>query len=123
MKRLLCILSSMNAGGAETFLMKIYRKLDRSKYQMDFCINEKDHCFYEDEIYLLGGKIYRIPTKSENLKRFERELTKVISENSYIYVLRIASNGASFLDIKIAKKAGAEVCVVRSSNSSDGTGI
>ena len=34
MKRLLCILSGMNAGGAETFLMKMYRSIDRSKYQI-----------------------------------------------------------------------------------------
>ena len=57
MKRLLCILSSMNAGGAETFLMKIYRNIDRSKCQFDFCINETNTCFYEDEILSLGGKI------------------------------------------------------------------
>ena len=64
MDRLLCILSSMDAGGAETFLMKIYRTINREKYQMDFCINTYSKCFYEDEIVSLGGKIYRIPEKS-----------------------------------------------------------
>ena len=39
MKRVLCILSNMNAGGAETFLMKMYRKIDLEKFQLDFCIN------------------------------------------------------------------------------------
>ena len=29
MKRLLCIISNMNAGGAETFLMKMYRAIDK----------------------------------------------------------------------------------------------
>ena len=51
MKRLLCILSGMNVGGAETFLMKVYRNIDRLQYQMDFCINEKEKCFYEDTVY------------------------------------------------------------------------
>jgi len=37
-KRLLCIIGSMNAGGAETFLMKLYRNLDKKKYQMDFVV-------------------------------------------------------------------------------------
>ena len=41
MKRLLCIVGSMNAGGAETFLMKIYRQLDKNEYQMDFCVAEQ----------------------------------------------------------------------------------
>lgn len=123
MKRVLCILSNMNAGGAETFLMKIYRQIDRDLYQMDFCINTKEKCFYENEIQSLGGKIYRIPAKSENLKEFKNQLFHIVADNKYKYVLRVASNGASLMDIKIAKKAGAEVCAVRSSNSSDGSSL
>ena len=48
MKRLLCIVGSMDAGGAETFLMKIYRKLDKEIYQMDFCVAKQEKNFYED---------------------------------------------------------------------------
>ena len=73
MDRLLCILSSMDAGGAETFLMKIYRTINREKYQMDFCINTYSKCFYEDEIVSLGGKIYRIPEKSNNIIQFRKQ--------------------------------------------------
>ena len=113
----------MNAGGAETFLMKIYRQLDKTKYQMDFCINVPNKCFYEDEIISLGGKIYRIPSKSESFQLYKKKLFEVVNSNGYKYVLRIASNGASFIDLKIAKKAGASVCAVRSSNSSDGKGL
>ena len=123
MKRVLCILANMNAGGAETFLMKIYRQLDRTKYEIDFCINVPDKCFYEDEITSLGGKIYRIPSKSESFQLYKKKLFDVVNSNGYKHVLRIASNGASFIDLKIAKKAGASVCAVRSSNSSDGKGI
>ena len=54
----------MNTGGAETFLMKMYRKIDRSKYQFDFCVNVAEEGFYEKEIKDLGGRIYRIPPKS-----------------------------------------------------------
>ena len=120
MKRLLCILSGMNAGGAETFIMKIYRNLDRTKYQIDFCINVKDKCFYEDEILAMGGILYRIPSKSENLREFRRQLAAIVRTNSYHHVLRITSNAFGFMDLKIAKKAGARVCCARSSNSSDG---
>lgn len=120
MKRLLCILSSMNAGGAETFLMKIYRRIDSTKYQMDFCINVSEKCFYEDEILSLGGKIYRIPAKSVSLRDFEKQLYNVVNANGYKYVLRVSSSAFGFMDLKIAHKAGAEICAVRSSNSSDG---
>lgn len=113
----------MDTGGAETFLMKIYRNLDRSKYQMDFCVNIARKGFFDDEIESLGGKVYHIPSKSENLKAFKQQLYHLIKENNYQHVLRITSNAAGFLDLKIAKKAGAQVCIARSSNSSDGNSV
>lgn len=123
MKRLLCIISGMNAGGAETFLMKIYRHIDRTQYQFDFCINVVEKCYYEDEIHSFGGRIYRIPSKSKNHREFKRQLTELIKTEKYKYVLRITSNAMGFWDMKIAKKAGAERCCVRSSNSSDGISL
>lgn len=110
----------MNAGGAETFLMKMYRSIDRSKYQMDFCINEQNECFYENEIKELGGKIYRIPAKSQSIKFFKNGLSDCVKLGNYKYVLRITSSAMGFMDLKIAKKSGAEICSARSSNSNDG---
>ena len=54
MKRVLCLISGMNSGGAETFLMKLYRKIDRNFYQMDFCVNIKEEGFYDKEILEMG---------------------------------------------------------------------
>jgi len=122
MERLLCLISGMHAGGAETFLMKIYRQLDRSKYQMDFCINVPEKCFYEDEIIAMGGRVYRIPSKSENRRVFARKLAELIKTEEYENVLRVTSNDMGFMDLQIAKKAGAKICAARSSNSSDGAG-
>lgn len=117
MKRLLCLMSNMNAGGAETFLMKIYREIDKTKYQIDFCINILDKNYYEDEILTLGGKIYRIPSRSNNIKKHNEELANIISNNNYKYVLAVSSSSASFIDLKIAKMSGAKICSIRSSNS------
>lgn len=122
-KRLLCIIGNMNAGGAETFLMKMYRSIDRSKYQMDFCINMNNECFYENEIKTLGGKIYRISAKSQSIKLFKNGLSDCIKSGNYKYVFRITSSAMGFMDLKIAKKAGAKICSARSSNSNDGKSI
>lgn len=122
MKRILCLISCMNAGGAETFLMKLYRQIDRTRYQLDFCINVPEKCFYEDEILAMGGRIFRIPSKSENRKEFTRQLTEIVRREKYESVLRITSNAMGFMDLKVAKKAGAKICAARSSNSSDGKG-
>lgn len=120
MIRLLCLISAMNAGGAETFLMKIYRSLDRSRYQLDFCVNTQEEGFYDAEIVSLGGKIYHIPSKSDDFKAFSQQLAHIIKAGGYENVLRITSNGMGFYDLYIAKRAGAKNCIARSSNSSDG---
>lgn len=123
MKRLLCIVSGMNAGGAETFLMKLYRRLDKKSYQMDFAVNIDTKGFYDDEIIRMGGKILRFPAKSDSLFCYVTGLCKIIKDGKYDSVLRISSNAMGFLDLAIAKLAGVNVCVARSSNSSDGNHI
>ena len=123
MKRLLCLISAMNTGGAETFLMKLYRQLDKTKYQMDFCVNIIGEGYYDYEIENMGGKMYHIPSKSENFKEFKKQLTSIVKNEKYEYVLRVTSSAMGFLDLMVAKRAGAKVCVARSSNSSDGGGV
>ncbi|WP_456105605.1 glycosyltransferase family 1 protein [Phascolarctobacterium succinatutens] len=119
-KRLLCLVSCMNTGGAETFLMKLYRKMDRSKYQMDFGVYTQDECFYDKEIESLGGKIHHLVPKTRDFSLYKKGLYDLVKKEQYKYVLRITSNAAGFYDLKIAKEAGAKVCIARSSNSSDG---
>lgn len=119
MKRLLCILSNMNAGGAETFLMKVYRNIDKSKYQFDFCLSSAERSFYESEIEKLGGRVFHIEPKTDNFCLFKKKLYNIVKDNDYQYVLRITANATGFIDLKIAKEAGAKTCIGRSSNSND----
>lgn len=64
-----CLIGNMNVGGIETMLMELYRNIDRSKFQFDFVVHSKGENFYEKEIYLLGGKIYRVPFISQTSHR------------------------------------------------------
>ena len=61
MIRVLQVTGVMNRGGAETMIMNLYRKIDRSKIQFDFVENSLERAAYDDEIESLGGKIYRCP--------------------------------------------------------------
>lgn len=118
MQRLLCIVGSMDAGGAETFLMKIYRALDIDKYQMDFCVAKKEKNFYEDEINEMGGKIYRITPKSKNLFKNFNDIKRIVKKNNYKSVMRISQNSLSSLELLAAKLGGAKNIIFRSSNTS-----
>lgn len=121
-KRLLCIVSNMDTGGAETFLMKMYRQLDRSLYQMDFVVSGDERGYYEDEIEALGGKVFRITRKTKNFGAYKRELSAAVREDGLPCVLRIGSDAFSAIDLWIAKEAGAPRLSMRSSNASDGKG-
>lgn len=115
MKRLLCIVGGMEAGGAETFLMKVYRRLDKTKYQMDFAVTVPG--VYDDEIRSMGGKIYHIPAKSKNPIKTFIELKKIVKDNGYKSVLRTSQQSLATLDLVAAKCGGAKKLIYRSSNA------
>ena len=117
MKKILCIAASMDTGGAETFLMKIFRGIDREKWHMDFCVTKKERGFYDDEIEKGGSKIFRITQKTDNMKKFKKELAAVIKENQYDVVFRSGASCFTAIDLWVAKKCGVKVRVLRSSNA------
>lgn len=122
MKRLLCIVGGMNAGGAETFLMKVYRTLDTTKYQMDFAVAIKDKGYYDDEILERGGRIYHITPKSEGMVDNFISIKKLVSEEHYDCVLRTSQHSLSALELYASKLGGASERAFRSSNSNTVTG-
>lgn len=69
MNRVLHIVGGMGLGGTETFLMNIYRNIDREKLQFDFVIYHKNkhNNYYEKEIRSLGGKIYYLNSSFNSL--------------------------------------------------------
>lgn len=122
MQRLLCIVGGMNAGGAETFLMKIYRTIDREKYQMDFAVAINEKGFYDDEILDYGGRIFHISPKSAGLIKNYKEIKEIVKTNDYQSVLRVSQHALSALELRAARKGGAKICGFRSSNSNTTTG-
>ena len=52
---------SMNCGGTETMLMKLFSEIDKKKYEFFFIENIKEKSWYTDEIIKLGGKVVKVP--------------------------------------------------------------
>lgn len=117
MERILCIVSAMNAGGAETFLMKLYRKMDTEKYQMDFCVGIQNEGFYDKEILEKGGKIFHITPKSQNVIKSFHDIKRIVKEQKYNYVLRVNQHSLATIDLLAAKFGGANNLIMRSSNA------
>lgn len=70
MIKVLHVVSCMNRAGEETFIMNIYRHIDRSKVQFCFLCSQTGPADYDQEIYNLGGEIYYLPTISKSLGPF-----------------------------------------------------
>ena len=120
MERLLCIVSVMNAGGAETFLMKMLRRIDRERYMMDFCVNAEEN-LYRAEIESLGGRIHVIPAKSKHPIGSFLALRRLVKREGYDRVIRVNEHSLSTLDLIAAKCGGARHLLMRSSNASSPT--
>ena len=104
-------------GGAETFLMKIYRNIDKEKYQFDFIVSVKEKGFYNDEIENLDGRIYYVPPKSKSFVKSFLGIRKIVKEQKYKYVIRVNEHSLSTLDLIAAKLGGAKMLIMRSSNA------
>lgn len=117
MKRLLNIIGTMDVGGAETMIMKIYRNLDREKFQMDFALLTTRKTYYEDEIVKLGGRIFHLTPKSKNPFKNFKETRTLVENNHYDYVMRTGENAASVLELMAAKKGGATHLIFNSTSS------
>ncbi|HWP98652.1 MAG TPA: glycosyltransferase family 1 protein [Syntrophomonadaceae bacterium] len=112
----------MNTGGAETFLMKLYRAIDTNMYQLDFCVASDHEGYYEKEIIERGGKIFRRPVKSKNLLAAYKILIKIVRDNHYDYVMRVGEHSFAAFDLLAAKLGGAKHLIMRSSNAGSSGG-
>lgn len=115
MKRLLCILSSLDAGGAETFMMKIFRNLPE-EYKLDFIVSAETG-FYEKEVIELGGRIHRVPLRTKHPIATFKAIYDVVKNNNYTHILKLCDTPIGLYDLLAAKLGGAKVLCVRSCNS------
>lgn len=69
--RILQVGMTSNYGGLESFIMNVYRNIDRNKIQFDFLSLHDTKIAYQDEILEMGGRVYPVLyRRSEFLKRY-----------------------------------------------------
>jgi glycosyltransferase involved in cell wall biosynthesis len=121
MIRVLHVLSSMNRGGMETFIMNIYRNIDKKKVQFDFLLHTQEECAYNDEIRSLGGKIFSVPSRRNGVLKNRKALDNFFKEHpEYRIVHQHVSSLTYVAPLKIAKKNGVPVRIVHSHNTQQG---
>lgn len=123
MERVLNIVSKMNADGAETFLIRLMRNINKDKFMFDFLVFSPDKGFYDDEILSWGGRIHYAEMKSKNPIKSFYDIYQIVRKNEYRVVLRVSGHSLAALDLLAAAIGGAKLRMLRSSNSSVSGGI
>lgn len=116
--RVLHVVGKMHRGGIETFLMNVYRRLDRDKIQFDFLCFTREEGYYDKEIYELGGRIFYAVSRRENIKKNKQDIYNILIEHPEIKVLHLHLSSCSYIaPLFIAKKAGVKVRIAHSHNT------
>lgn len=110
MIRVLHVVTLMTAGGIETLLMNLYRKIDKTKVQFDFLVQKDEKGYYDDEIISYGGRIFKVPHLNLlNYKKYEDAIYHVLMEHKDIQVVHSHNNLLSCFVMRAAHKANVDV--------------
>lgn len=109
MIRILQVVGTMDLGGIETFLMNIYRTIDRTKLQFDFLCHNRIEAKYTEEIKSLGGKMYCVQGISHvGLINYEHSLFSFFRYHTEYNVVHSHQNELNGIILMQAKRAGIE---------------
>lgn len=108
MIRVLHVLSALHRHGTETFVMNLFREIDREEIMFDFLVFNSNTDGYYDEIISMGSKIFQLPPRRAGLKDYEESLDKFFKENAgnYDAVHFHAMSLTTLSPLKYAKKYG-----------------
>ena len=108
MIKVLHVLNNLGSGGAESFVMNVYRNIDHSKVQFDFLIRSNQNGPLLDEIKQLGGKVYILPPFPKRIVANYIELKKFLREHAKeYYAIHVHANSLIYTKpLQYARKFG-----------------
>ena len=114
--RVLHVVVNMNRGGAETFIMNLYRNIDRSRVQFDFLTCKPG--VFDQEIKDMGGIIHRIPYLSEvGPSKYQKQLKDFFLKHPEYKILHSHLDKVSGMVCKVATKCGIPIRIAHSHNT------
>lgn len=115
--RILQVVTSLNPGGIENYLMNMYRHIDHRVLQFDFLVHRNEPGLYEKEAEELGASIYRVPRANPFNPNYFAALSSFFSTHAYD-VVHVNLDCMSGLVLAVAKKYGVKTRIAHSHSSS-----
>jgi glycosyltransferase EpsF len=119
--RILFFFGIMNRGGAECFVMDIYRHIDRDKVQFDFVVNDGRRGHFDQEIHDLGGRIFIVSSPGEvGISRYRQQISDVIQEYGPFHGIHSQVYYFSGAILQVASQMAIPVRIANSNSIQDG---
>ncbi|MBZ4656145.1 MAG: glycosyl transferase family 1 [Thermoanaerobacter sp.] len=113
--RVLHVFGGLDAGGAESRTMDIYRQIDKSRVQFDFLIHTEKKGYFEDEIKKMGGRIFRVPRFGlRTFFSYQKALNDFFEKHPEYKIIHGHILSTAFIYQKVAKKHGVPVRIAHS---------
>ena len=107
MLRVLHVIGAMDRAGAETFIMNVFRAINRDKIQFDFLVHTERECDYDAEIRSLGGKIYSVPRfTGKNYFEYHKAIVRFFWEHPEHTIVHGHIGSCAAIYLSEAKKCG-----------------
>ena len=118
MIRILQCVNDMHRAGLETMLMNYYRNIDRNEIQFDFLTHRSNRSDYDDEIELLGGKVYYAPRLyPQNYLSYFKYMKEFYATHTEYKIVHSHIDSMSYLPLLAAKKANIPIRIAHSHNT------
>lgn len=115
MIRILHVVGTMDLGGAETFIMNLYRNINREDVQFDFLCHNRIEAKYTDEILSMGGKMYMVEGISHvGFFKYQKKLYEFFKAHPEYTVVHSHQNDLNGIILKQAAKAGVRMRISHS---------
>ena len=121
--RVLHVLGALEPGGVETWLLNLTARLDRSRWQFDFCTLGPAPGRYARVAHSQGCRVVECPLRGpggwRGIVGFGRRLYRILRAGGYRVVHSHVHHFSGFV-LAVAKAAGVPVRVAHSHNTHDG---
>ena len=114
--QVLHVLTGLSSGGAEAFIMNMYRNIDRSKVQFDFLLRSEEN-IYAEELAAMGSRVYKTPSFPRHALKNAIATARFFREHHYD-IVHVHANALLYLvALQCAQKNGVRCRIIHSHNS------
>lgn len=107
-----------NKGGKETYIVNMYKALDKKKYCFTFIAYDTEIA-YETFLRETGATIVHVPARSQGLYKHKKALDKLLKENKYDVIWAHKTTLSACELMELSKKNKVPIRMIHSHSSSN----